>query len=66
MPMQQYRKLKPVGEAEHAYLRRLDKLDEAFALHPQADRREEIVRDELGIAVAYRVCAGRSHRPLAR
>jgi len=47
MPVHAYRDLKPTSEAEAIYLRWLSYLDGEFTRHQSADRRSEIVRDEL-------------------
>jgi hypothetical protein len=52
------RELKPTAEAEGLYRRWMAHLNEQFTLHESADRRAEIVRDEL-----YQIYLG---RPYAR
>ena len=50
------RELKPTVEAEGLYRRWMAHLNEQFTLHGSADRRAEIVRDEL-----YQIYLGRPH-----
>ena len=59
MPVLPYRELKPTPEAEAIYCRWLASLDEEFTRHPSADRRAEVVRDEL-----YQLYLGRSRSEL--
>ena len=56
MPVHAYRELKPTPEAEAIYRRWLAKLNDEFTRHQSAERRGEIVRDEL-----YQLYLGRPH-----
>ena len=64
MPVQQYRELKPTPEAEAIYRRWLANLNEEFTRHQTADRRSEIVRDELFQLYLGRPHGGRSNATL--
>jgi acetyltransferase-like isoleucine patch superfamily enzyme len=57
MPINTYRELKPTPEAEALYRRWLAKLNDEFTRHQSADRRSEIVRDEL-----YQIYTGQPFR----
>ncbi len=56
MPKLPYRDLKPTPEAEATFRRWLTHLNEEFTRHTSAERRSEIVRDEL-----YQIFLGRPH-----
>ena len=56
MPEEQERELKPLPEAESAYLRWLAHLDAEFTRHHKPEIRSEIVRDEL-----HQLYLGRPH-----
>jgi hypothetical protein len=56
MPEEQERELKPLPEAESAYLRWLAHLDAEFTRHRKPEIRSEIVRDEL-----HQLYLGRPH-----
>jgi acetyltransferase-like isoleucine patch superfamily enzyme len=56
MPPLSYRDLKPTPEAEAIYRRWLSHLNEELTRHTSAERRSEIVRDEL-----YQIYLGRPH-----
>lgn len=56
MPEYKYRELKPTPEAEAIYRRWLANLNEEFTRHQSADRRSDIVRDEL-----YQIYLGKQH-----
>ncbi len=56
MPEEQERELKPLPEAEVAYLRWLAHLDAEFTRHHKPEIRSEIVRDEL-----HQLYLGRPH-----
>lgn len=56
MPVLNYRDPRPTAEAEAVYRRWLSQLNEDFTRHQSADRRSEIVRDEL-----YQIYLGRAH-----
>ena len=56
MAQYKYRELKPTPEAEAIYRRWLAQLNEEFTRHQSADRRSEIVRDEL-----FQMYLGKQH-----
>ncbi len=56
MTVQAYRELKPTPEAEATYIKWLSRLNEDFTRCQTADRRSEIVRDEL-----YQIFLGKIH-----
>src|SRR5215469_16782541 len=56
MPQYKYRELKPTPEAEAIYRRWLAQLNEEFTRHQSADRRSDIVRDEL-----YQIYLAKTH-----
>ena len=56
MPEYKYRELKPTPEAEAIYRRWLAQLNEEFTRHQSADRRSDIVRDEL-----YQIYLAKTH-----
>lgn len=65
MPRYTYRELKPTPEAEAIYRRWLALLNEEFTRHQSADRRSEIVRDELYQIYLARQHGGRLHATLS-
>lgn len=56
MPQYKYRELKPTPEAEAIYRRWLAQLNEEFTRHQSAERRSDIVRDEL-----YQIYLAKQH-----
>lgn len=65
MAQYKYRELKPTPEAEAIYRRWLSTLNEEFTRHQTADRRSEIVRDELFQLYLGRPHGGRMNAALA-
>jgi acetyltransferase-like isoleucine patch superfamily enzyme len=65
MPVHKYRDLKPTPEAEAIFRRWLSLLNDEFTRHQSADRRSEIVRDELVQIYLARQQGGRKQATLS-